>query len=102
MVNGGGKIHREYGLGRMGTNLKVEWTNGDKIVVIELKLLYKSLEATITEGLEQTYSYMYGTGNDIAHLLIFDRTKDKSWDEKIFREPKSYKGKTIVILGMQP
>jgi hypothetical protein len=99
VVNGGGKIHREYGLGRMRTDLMVEWNNGDKIV-IELKLLYKSLEATITEGLEQTYSYMDRTGSDIAHLLIFDRTKDKSWDEKIFREPKSYKGKTIVIWGM--
>jgi hypothetical protein len=40
------------------------------------------------------------TGGNTAHLLIFDRTKDKSWDEKIFREPKSYKGKTIVIWGM--
>lgn len=53
-----------------------------------------------TEGLEQTYSYMDRTDGNTAHLLIFDRTKDKSWDEKIFREAKSYKGKTIVIWGM--
>jgi hypothetical protein len=99
VVNGGGRILREYGLGRMRTDLMVEWNDGSKIV-IELKLLYKSLEATIKQGLEQTYSYMDKTGSDIAHLLIFDRTKDKSWDEKIFRNEESYKGKTIVVWGM--
>jgi hypothetical protein len=99
VVNGGGRIHREYGLGRMRTDLMVEWNDSSKIV-IELKLLYKSLEATIKQGLEQTYSYMDKTGSDIAHLLIFDRTKDKSWDEKIFRKEESYQDKTIVVWGM--
>lgn len=99
VVNGGGRIHREYGLGRMRTDLMVEWNDGKKIV-IELKLLYKSLEATIKQGLEQTYSYMDKTGSEIAHLIIFDRSKDKSWDEKIFRKEESYQGKTIVVWGM--
>jgi hypothetical protein len=40
------------------------------------------------------------TGSDIAHLIIFDRSKDKNWDEKIFRKEHHYKGKTIVVWGM--
>lgn len=99
IVNGGGRIHREYGLGRMRTDLMVEWKAGGKIV-IELKILYKSLETTIQQGLEQTASYMERTGSDTAHLLIFDRTKEKSWDEKIFRKQMNHKGKKIIVWGM--
>ena len=39
------------------------------------------------------------TGTQTGHLIVFDRSKDKSWDEKIFRDEKQYNGKTIVIWG---
>ena len=60
IVNGGGRIEREYGLGRMRTDLLVIWfwPGGVQKVVIELKLLHKSLERTLAEGLEQTWNYI--------------------------------------------
>lgn len=69
-------------------------------VVIELKVLYKSLERTVAEGLEQTVAYMDRCGTDEGHLVIFDRSKDKSWDEKIFQKIETFRKKTIEVWGM--
>ena len=53
-------------------------------MVIELKLLHKCLEATLEEGLAQTANYMDQVGTDVGYLVVFDRTPDKLWEEKLF------------------
>jgi len=106
IVNSGGRVEREYGLGRMRTDLLMIWPieiHGKKEVqktVLELKVLYKSLEQTITDGLEQTASYMDRCGTDEGHLIIFDRSQERSWDEKIFQRKESRQGKKILVWGM--
>ena len=109
IVNSGGRVEREYGLGRKRTDLLILWPVGaDNLlyaeevqkVVIELKILYKSLERTIEEGLKQTYEYMDKCSADEAHLVIFDRRQNISWDEKIFEREEEYMGKKIKIWGM--
>lgn len=101
IVNGGGRIEREYGLGRMRTDLLLWWPIESQIAnrksqiqraVIEIKLLYKSLEQTIADGLRQTWEYADRCGADEAHLVIFDRTPGKTWDEKLFRQEVIYRG----------
>ncbi|MEJ6949436.1 ATP-binding protein [Natronospora cellulosivora (SeqCode)] len=99
VVNGGGRIYREYGLGKMRTDILIEWKDSSKYV-LELKILHKSLEKTIALGLEQTAEYMDRTGTNTGHLLIFDKSEDKGWEEKIFRKEKEYNDKKIVIWGM--
>ena len=59
IVNSGGRVEREYGLGRMRTDLLVIWPasappGGTRKMVIECKLLHGSREQTIGEGLAQT------------------------------------------------
>jgi len=54
--------------------------------VIELKILYKSLERTIADGLTQTAEYMDKCGSEHGHLIIFDRRPDRKWADKIFRK----------------
>ncbi|MBF0225755.1 MAG: ATP-binding protein [Desulfobacterales bacterium] len=104
VVNSGGRIEREYGLGRGRTDLMVIWPypKGIQKEVIELKILYKSLEKTISAGLEQTYDYMDRVGRDEGHLVIFDRSVSKTWEEKIFCRKDIYKNKnkTITVWGM--
>ena len=103
IVNSGGRIEREYGLGRMRTDLLVVWNKGDgevQKIVIELKILYKSLEKTIDQGLEQTGRYMERCGSSEGHLVIFNRSDDISWDKKIFSEKREFKGKDIMVWGM--
>ena len=52
--------------------------------VIELKILYKSLDRTIADGLDQISEYMDRCGVSEGHLVIFDRSENRSWDKKIF------------------
>ncbi len=105
IVNGGGRVEREYGLGRKRTDLLVLWPVGDdprqvQRGVIELKVLYKSLEATLAEGVAQTWEYADRCGAEEAHLVIFDRTPGKPWEEKIFRRDESFQERLITVWGM--
>jgi len=102
IVNGGGRVEREYGLGRGRTDLLIIWPypGGIQKVVIELKLLHYSLQTTLAKGLKQTWEYMDTGNTQEGHLLVFDRRLDKAWEEKIFREPHIYRDQTIVVWGM--
>ena len=101
IVNGGGRIDREYGLGRGRTDILVQWKHpgGVQRVVLELKMLYGSLEKTIETGLEQTAKYMDKCGATIGHLLIFDRRDHIDWTEKIFVDHRMQGNLTIGIWG---
>ena len=103
-MNGGGRVEREYGLGRKRTDLLVIWpvqqTDAVQKAVIELKVVYRSVERTVTEGLDQTAAYMERCATAEGHLVVFDRDALKSWDEKIFRRAETYEGKTITVWGM--
>ena len=37
---------------------------------------------------------------DEGHLIIFDRTQEKTWDERIWHKPYDYNGRTIMVWGM--
>ena len=103
IVNSGGRIEREYGLGRMRTDLLIVWPQGNQTrkIVIECKILHKSLEQTIAEGLEQTAGYMDRCDAEAGHLVIFDRREGRRWAEKIFRDRRtSDNGIEIEIWGM--
>ncbi|HLP46798.1 MAG TPA: AAA-like domain-containing protein [Candidatus Kapabacteria bacterium] len=104
IVNGGGRVEREYGLGRMRTDLLLIWPYRDsqamQKVVLELKLRYESLAKTIEKGLEQTWQYMDKCGTKEGYLLVFDTSKKASWKDKIFKKEKSFNGTRIKIYGM--
>ena len=102
IINGGGRVDREYGLGRRRTDLCVLWNHpgGVQRGVIELKLLHHSLARTLAEGLEQTWRYADTNAAEEAHLIIFDRTPDKPWDEKIWQRTETFNGWPITVWGM--
>ena len=104
IVNSGGRVEREYGLGRMRTDLLIVWSAGaspdrTRRMVIECKVLHGSLERTIREGLEQTRAYMDRCGAVEGHLVIFDRTPGKEWQEKLFRRQEPGSGPPITVWG---
>ncbi len=101
ILNGGGRIDREYGLGRRRTDLLIVWpyAGGVQRAVIELKLRYGDLEATIADGLAQTWAYADASGAGEAHLVIFDRTPGKPWAEKIWQRVEVYRGYAITVWG---
>lgn len=102
IVNSGGRIEREYGLGRERTDLLVIWNypGGVQEVVIELKIRYGKLETTIQKGLEQTRGYMDTCGTTEGYLLVFDTSSKAPWVKKIFKKTGSVAGQEIKIFGM--
>ena len=91
VVNGGGRIEREYGLGRGRTDLLVLWPREPgqpsdlwERFVIECKVLRdadrKSLAGTIERGVEQTLGYMERCGAEEGHLVVIDRRGERGTD----------------------
>ena len=108
VVNGGGYIDREYGLGRGRTDLLItkplteQYGGPFQRIVLELKILRSNIEQTIQKGLEQTVDYMDKCGGTIneGHFILFDRRPNRSWDEKIWHRMEEYKGRKIMVWGM--
>jgi hypothetical protein len=108
IVNGGGRINREYGLGRKRTDLFLEWPINEELgyfgpvqrVVIELKLLRKAPEATVAEGLAQTAEYADAANADEAYLILFDRRPGQDWENRIWQRNETAAGRAIGVWGM--
>ena len=108
VVNRGGRIEREYGLGKGRTDLLIVWPRAGRTVpevaadrfVIECRVLHRSLERTMCEGLRQTAGYMDRCGSRTGHLVIFDRSEGKRWEEKLFRREEHIDGRMITVWGL--
>ena len=110
VVNGGGRIEREYALGSRRTDLLIVWPPGRfagmsepgtpaRRYVVECKILHGSLDATIREGLEQTLAYMHRCQGESGHLVIFDRDELKPWEEKLYQREESLDGRPVTVWG---
>ena len=104
VVNGGGRIEREYALGRGRTDLLIVWPQGgcERRWVVECKLRRGDLERTIAEGLGQTRAYVDRCGAEAGHLIVFDRSTERSWEEKTFRReaPAGAGVARVTVWGM--
>jgi hypothetical protein len=107
ILNGGGRLHREYGLGRKRTDLLIEWPLNTEEgfygplqrIVIELKILRGNLETLLPTALAQTYEYADKSKADEAHIVIFNQTPDTPWDQKIWQKQERYKKMGIRAWG---
>ena len=107
IVNSGGLVQREYGLGRMRTDLLITWPadappGGARKTVIECKVVHpqRGLEQTIRDGVEQTRAYLQRCAAAEGHLVIFDRRPERTWDAKIFRRDETTGGAPVTVWGM--
>ena len=116
IVNGGGRIEREYALGHRRTDLLIVWPPGGlegaseaadarpsgtpaHRHVVECKILRGGLEATIKEGLKQTLDYMDKCRGESGHLVVFDRDGSKPWEERLYRREESVDGRPVTVWG---
>ncbi len=104
-MNGGGRIDREYGLGRGRTDLLITWPKGGAgggpaRYVIECKVRRGSLERAVAEGVEQTARYVDRCEAAAGRLVLFDRSDDRRWEEKLFRRREAAGAVIIEMWGM--
>ena len=107
IVNSGGLVQREYGLGRMRTDLLITWPadaapGAARKTVIECKVLHpqRGLEQTVRDGVEQTRAYLQRCAAAEGHLVVFDRRPERTWDAKIFRREETGGAAPVTVWGM--
>ena len=104
VVNGTGRIEREYALGSRRVDLLVVWPKrggGVDRFVVECKLVKKgrSAERAIERGLEQTATYMDTSGAVAGHLVVFDMRGERSWADRVYRERRIWNGTRVTVWG---
>ena len=95
IVYDGGRIDREYGLGRGALDLLVTW-KGERHV-IEAKVRRDT--ETEPEALDQVARYLDTLGEPCGWLVLFDLRKKASWEKKLFVREVEHGGKRIWIVG---
>jgi hypothetical protein len=99
VLNGGGRIDREYAAGRGRMDLFIEYKNN--VYIIEIKLIHpqKGAKEIKAQGLEQIKNYRDTKAPDApAYLIIFDRrpaAKQQSWEKRISWKKEG----EITVLG---
>lgn len=79
VVNGGGFIDREYGVGRRRIDILVRWPlpgGGWQREALELKMRRDDEADPTAAGLEQLDAYLTSLGLDHGWLVVFDRRTD--------------------------
>src|SRR5215468_7887033 len=95
IVNGGGRIEREYGLGRGALDLMVEWRGQRHAVEVKLR---RDTE-TEAEALEQVARYLDALGLDEGWLVMFDLRSTKTWDERLSLRTVETADKRVHVVG---
>lgn len=95
VLNGGGRLEREYGLGRGALDLMIFWKAERYAVEVKLRRDTETEE----EALAQIAHYLDQAGLDEGWLVMFDLRKERSWSEKIFVRDAAHAGKRIHVVG---
>ena len=94
VINGGGRVVREWAVGSGRLDLLVEFRKG--CYPVELKIKGHGHR----EGwIDQFLGYMDGLGADEGWLVTFDRAPERTWEERLTWEDVAREGKTIHLVG---
>ncbi len=95
IINGGGRIEREYALGRGALDLLISFA-GERHA-IEVKLRRDT--TTGVRALTQLLRYLDQAGLSQGWVVIFDLRKEVPWAEKLTTEEVEIEGKRIWVIG---
>ncbi|WP_437714878.1 ATP-binding protein [Sorangium sp. So ce448] len=107
VVNGGGHVDREYGVGRGRIDLLVRWphaaADGTRAVqreALELKVWKDGGKDPLPKGLAQLERYLERLGLPTGVLVIFDRRKEAGEPEERtrFEEAVTPAGRRVTVL----
>ena len=101
VVNGGGQVDREYGVGAGRIDLHVRWPRDDGSIdryAVELKVWRPGDPDPLEKGLDQLAAYLERLGLGRGVLIIFDaRRSAPALTERMGEENRRHAGKEIEI-----
>jgi hypothetical protein len=95
VVNGGGRVEREYGLGRGALDLLVFWKEERHAIEVKIRRGTETEE----EALEQVAGYLDRLGLAGGWLVMFDLRKEIAWQERLFVREIDHEGKKVRLVG---
>ena len=95
VTNCGGRINREMAVGTGRLDLCVEFRGTRYAIEVKTSSNFKG-----AESYGQCAKYLVELGLSEGWMPIFDKSKTKSWDEKIFTRDEVVDGKTIHVIGL--
>ena len=99
VVNGGGRVTREFAAGRGAIDLLIEY--GPERFVLEIKRVRDrdSLESVREKGARQLARYLDTVSLREGWLVIFDARSGRSWQDRLWREDLEREGKVLRLRG---
>ena len=95
VTNGGGHINREMALGTGRLDLCVEFRGSRYAIEVKTSANFQG-----EKSYAQCAKYLDSLGLSEGWMPIFEKSKEKTWDEKIYSRDESVDGKTIHVIGL--
>ena len=95
VTNGGGHINREMALGTGRLDLCVEFRGARYAIEVKTSANFQG-----EKSYAQCVKYLDSLGLAEGWMPIFEKSKDKTWDEKIYSRDETVDGKTIHVIGL--
>ncbi|MBN1696526.1 MAG: ATP-binding protein [Spirochaetales bacterium] len=90
IIDGGGKIQREYGIGRKFTTLTISWPYRQSIQknLIDLHFFKPPLKEQMRKSVEELTVQMKERKISDGYVIIFSKNPDELWEQKIYKNNK--------------
>ena len=95
VTNGGGHINREMAVGTGRLDLCVEFRGARYAIEVKTSSNFQG-----EKSYAQCAKYLDSLGLSEGWMPIFEKSKEKTWDEKIYSRDVTVEGKTIHVVGL--
>jgi len=99
VVNGGGRVDREYALGKGALDLLVTWPVGGEAQRIAIEVKLRRDTETEEEALAQVKGYLESLGLREGWLVMFDLRATTPWSERLFVHERAVGGCAVHLVG---
>lgn len=98
LINGGGSVDREYGIGRGRIDLLIRWPAAAprQRIAIELKVWRPGAANPVPAGLDQLHAYLERLTLESGFLVVFDQRSGNTGEAHV-PDLVSHRGKSIEV-----
>jgi hypothetical protein len=99
VVNGGGRVHREFAAGRGALDLLIEYAGQRHAIEVKRVRSRDSRETVLRRGAEQLSRHLDTVGLQQGWLILFDTRPELSWEQRLWTQELLLGARRITALG---